>query len=47
MGSLFRLTYDLTLRDPALEKEMIDKLRVRNGNLEITVSKQVTTSTEL
>ena len=47
MGSLFRLTYDLTLRDPALEKEMIDKLRIRNGNLEITVSKQVTTNSEL
>ena len=47
MGSMFRLTYDLTLRDPAQEKEMIDKLRVRNGNLEITVSKQVTVNTEL
>lgn len=42
MGSLFRLTYDLTLRDGAQEKEMIDKLRCRNGNLEITVSKQET-----
>lgn len=42
MGSLFRLTYNLTLRDPALEKEMIDKLRCRNGNLEITVSRQET-----
>ncbi len=47
MGSLFRLTYDLTLKDPDKEKEMIDKLRVRNGNLEITVSKQVTINTEL
>ena len=47
MGSLFRLTYDLTLRDPAQEKEMIDKLRIRNGNLEISVSKQVTTNSEL
>lgn len=47
MGSLFRLTYDLTLRDPGKEKEMIDKLRCRNGNLEITVSKQDTTVTEL
>ena len=47
MGSMFRLTYNLTLRDAALEKELIDKLRIRNGNLEITVSKQETTSTEL
>lgn len=40
MGSMFRLTYDLTLRDESREKEMIDQLRCRNGNLEITVSKQ-------
>ncbi len=47
MGSLFRLTYNLTLRDVGREKEMIDKLRCRNGNLEITVSKQETTVAEL
>ena len=47
MGSLFRLTYDLTLRDPAREKEMIDFLRQRNGNLEISVSNQETVSAEL
>lgn len=47
MGSLFRLTYNLTLRDVSLEKEMIDKLRCRNGNLEITVSRQETSSAEL
>lgn len=47
MGSLFRLTYNLTLRDVSREKELIDKLRCRNGNLEITVSKQETTAAEL
>ncbi len=47
MGSLFRLTYNLTLRDPAKEKEMIDRLRCRNGNLEITVSNQETTTAGL
>ncbi len=47
MGSMFRLTYNLTLRDAEKEKEMIDKLRCRNGNLEITVSKQETTAMEL
>lgn len=47
MGSLFRLTYDLVLRDASKEKELIDKLRCRNGNLEITVSKQETMVTEL
>ena len=47
MGSLFRLTYDITLRDVGAEKPLIDALRTRNGNLEITVSKQETTSNEL
>lgn len=47
MGSMFRLTYNVTLRDAAKEKEMIDEIRCRNGNLEITVSKQDTTNTEL
>ena len=47
MGSLYRLTYDLTLKDAAREKEMIDQLRCRNGNLEIAVSRQDTTVTEL
>lgn len=47
MGSMFRLTYNLTLRDETLEKEMIDKLRCRNGNLEITFSRQETTVAEL
>ncbi len=47
MGSLFRLTYDLTLKEPKKEKEMIDKLRCRNGNLEITVSKQDSAVAEL
>lgn len=47
MGSLFKLTYNITLKDYKNEKEMIDKLRCRNGNLEITVSKQETTVAEL
>ncbi|MCI5647873.1 MAG: DUF4956 domain-containing protein [Fusicatenibacter sp.] len=47
MGSLFRLTYHLTLKDAAKEKEMIDKLRCRNGNLEITISAQETAAMEL
>ena len=47
MGSMFRLIYDITLKDAAGEKEMIDRLRGRNGNLEITVSRQETTVSEL
>ena len=35
MGSMFRLTYRVFLRDLTEEKKMIDALRTRNGNLEI------------
>lgn len=47
MGSMFRLTYQVTLRDAAREKEMLDKIRCRNGNLEILISTQGTTVAEL
>ena len=47
MGSLFKLTYDLTLRNSDKEKEMIDQLRCRNGNLEISISRQETAISEL
>ena len=47
MGSMFRLTYNVTLRDATKEKEMIDRIRERNGNLEIMVSKQETRVAEL
>ena len=47
MGSMFRLTYHVTLKDAAMEKQMIDCIRERNGNLEIMVSKQESRSAEL
>ncbi len=47
MGSLFKLTYQITLKDPAQEKAMIDALRCRNGNLEISVSRQEVGANEL
>ncbi len=47
MGSLFRLTYNVTLLDAAREKALIDALRCRNGNLEITISRQETAAGEL
>lgn len=40
MGSLFRLTYHLKMKNTGEEKNLIDELRCRNGNLEITVSRQ-------
>lgn len=47
MGSLFRLTYNLTIKSGADEKAMIDDLRCRNGNLEIALSQQETLAGEL
>lgn len=47
MGSLFRLTYNLTLKHAGREKELLDKLRCRNGNLEIAISHQETAAGEL
>jgi hypothetical protein len=47
MGSMFRLTYNIALKDPAKEHEFIDRIRERNGNLEISVSKQDTTESQL
>ncbi len=47
MGSMFRLTYDLTLKSADREKEFIDKIRERNGNLEIVISREETQSAEL
>ena len=42
MGSLFKLTYNITLRDADKEKNLIDELRCRNGNLEINIVQQTT-----
>ena len=47
MGSMFRLTYNVTLKDAVSEKEMIDRIRERNGNLEIMVSRQENRTAEL
>ena len=47
MGSLYKLTYQLTMKNTNREKEMIDEIRCRNGNLEINVSKQDTMVSEL
>lgn len=37
MGSMFRLSYRVLMKNPAEEKELIDELRTRNGNLEISL----------
>jgi len=47
LGSLFKLAYQVTFKDPSDEKQFIDKLRVRNGNLEISSSMMTTSNNEL
>ena len=37
MGSMFKVTYRIVLKDMKLEKEFIDELRIRNGNLEVSL----------
>lgn len=37
MGSMYKLSYKIKLKNPKEEKEMIDELRVKNGNLDIAV----------
>ena len=41
MGSLYKLTYNVTMRSKASTKGMIDEMRQRNGNLEISCSRPV------
>ena len=38
MGSLYKLTYDVTLKQGIKEKEFLDELRVKNCNLKILLS---------
>lgn len=42
MGSLFKLRYTIKLKKGKSEKELIDKLRTRNGNLEVSINRHVT-----
>lgn len=46
MGSLYKLTYRVSLRQKASTKGMIDEIRQRNGNLEITCSRPVMVKAE-
>ena len=47
LGSLFRVEYDIRMKDSGKIKEMIDELRVRNGNLEIMCSTPAVNREEL
>ncbi len=47
MGSLFILTYEIILKDKSTEKNFIDEIRCRNGNLEIQLSRVGNSNDEL
>ncbi len=47
MGSMFRLSYKIKMKNPHQQKEFVDELRTRNGNLEIAVMPFVETENQL
>jgi uncharacterized membrane protein YhiD involved in acid resistance len=47
LGSLFELYYIIVFKDNKKEKEFIDRVRARNGNLEISCGRAVETREEL
>lgn len=47
MGSLYRIKYSVSLKDSSLEKNFIDDIRTRNGNLEVSLLKQESENAEL
>lgn len=47
MGSLFQLFYSVDLKKGVNEREFLDELRTRNGNLEISLNYAPTVSEEL
>ena len=47
LGSMFELHYEVTLRDPTQEKQFIDAIRTRNGNLNILLTRTPGNNEEL
>ena len=47
LGSLFELRYTVMLKDVRQEKEMLDQIRQRNGNLNITCSRSASSREEM
>ena len=46
LGSIFELNYQITLKDAKQEKEFLDALRTKNGNLTIICSRAVNRTVE-
>lgn len=47
LGTMYQVNYEVELKDEALEKKMIDAIRVRNGNLNVISGKVPTAAAEL
>lgn len=47
MGSLYRLKYEIKMKDASDERKFIDDLRTRNGNLEVSILKKESEIQEL
>lgn len=47
MGSLFDLNYSVTLKNDINEKEFIDAIREKNGNLRVILSENLTNEAEI
>ena len=47
MGSMFRLSFKVQMKNPAEEKAFIDELRTKNGNLEIAITPYADVQTQL
>lgn len=47
MGSLYKLSYEILMKDNNQQKQMIDMLRTRNGNLEIALNQKEISMQEL
>ncbi|MCR5653465.1 MAG: DUF4956 domain-containing protein [Ruminococcus sp.] len=47
MGSMFKLSYKIKMKDSARQKEFVDELRTQNGNLEIAIMPFVETENQL
>lgn len=47
VGSLYRLSYLIVMKDQRLERQFINELRCRNGNLEISCGKRPIVKNEL
>lgn len=37
MGTLYELTYDVSLKDRSTIKAMLDEIRTKNGNLPVSI----------